>query len=68
MTLDLDVRYLTIKEVAKLLGFHPETIKRWARDGKIKVHQVGHYGHIRVKWPLEFVPPHNVFKEQRAEY
>jgi excisionase family DNA binding protein len=46
-------RYLTVKQVAELLGFHPETIKRWARDGKIEVHQSGHYGHLRIRWPLE---------------
>jgi len=45
-------QYLSIKQVAALLGFHPETIKRWAREGKIEVQQAGHYGHIRVKWPL----------------
>ena len=45
-------RYLSVKEVAQILGFHPETIKRWARDGKIEVAQAGHYGRIRVKWPL----------------
>ena len=44
--------YLSVKQAAELLGFHPETIKRWARDGKIEVQQAGHYGHIRVKWPL----------------
>ena len=44
--------YLSVKQVAQLLGFHPETIKRWARDGKIEVQQAGHYGHIRIKWPL----------------
>jgi excisionase family DNA binding protein len=47
-----NIRYLSVKQVAELLGFHPETIKRWARDGKIEVQQAGHYGHIRVKWPL----------------
>jgi excisionase family DNA binding protein len=46
-------QYLSVKEVAKLLGFHPETVKRWARDGKIEVQQAGHYGQIRVKWPLQ---------------
>jgi excisionase family DNA binding protein len=68
MTLDSGVRYLSIKEVAKLLGFHPETIKRWARDGKIKVQQVGHYGHIRVKWPLEILSRQKIIQEQGAEY
>ena len=46
-------QYLSVKQVAELLGFHPETMKRWARDGKIEVQQTGHYGHIRVKWPLK---------------
>src|SRR4030042_1317470 len=48
-----NLQYLSVKEVAALLGFHPETIKRWARGGKIEFQQAGHYGHIRVKWPLE---------------
>jgi excisionase family DNA binding protein len=47
-----DYQYLSVKQVAALLGFHPETIKRWARDGKIEVQQTGHYGHIRIKWPI----------------
>jgi excisionase family DNA binding protein len=46
-------QYLSVKKVAELLGFHPETIKRWARDGKIEVQQTGRHGHIRIKWPLE---------------
>jgi excisionase family DNA binding protein len=48
-----DPKFLTVKQVAELLGFHPETIKRWAREGKIVYQQAGHYGHIRIKWPLE---------------
>lgn len=53
MYINQNHQYLSVKQVAELLGFHPETIKRWARDGKIEVQQAGHYGHIRVKWPLE---------------
>jgi excisionase family DNA binding protein len=45
-------QFLTVKQVAHILGFHPETIKRWARDGKIDYEQAGHYGHIRIAWPL----------------
>ncbi len=26
-----------IKEVAELLGVHPKTVQRWAREGKIRV-------------------------------
>jgi excisionase family DNA binding protein len=47
-----NLQYLTVKEVADILGFHPETIKRWARDGKIEFEQFGHYGHLRIAWPL----------------
>jgi excisionase family DNA binding protein len=46
-------KYLRVKKVAALLGVHPATVKRWVQDGKIEVQQVGHYGHIRVKWPLQ---------------
>ena len=46
-------KFLTVKEVARLLAYHPETIKRWVRDGKIVFQQAGHYGHLRIKWPLE---------------
>jgi excisionase family DNA binding protein len=52
MAHDENITYLTVKEVADILGFHPETIKRWARDGKIEFEQTGHYGHLRIAWPL----------------
>jgi len=26
-----------IKEVAEILGVHPKTVQKWAREGKIKV-------------------------------
>ncbi|MBI5788227.1 MAG: helix-turn-helix domain-containing protein [Candidatus Schekmanbacteria bacterium] len=64
-----EFNYLTVKQVAELLGFHPETIKRWAREGKIEVQQTGHYGHIRVKWPLEkpgFSPKNNKLLQRGA--
>jgi excisionase family DNA binding protein len=52
MASDENLHFLTVKEVADILGFHPETIKRWARDGKIDYEQAGHYGHLRIFWPL----------------
>jgi excisionase family DNA binding protein len=52
MALDQFPQFMTVKEVAGILGFHPETIKRWARDGKIEYEQAGHYGHLRIAWPL----------------
>jgi len=32
----------TVPEAAKLLGIHPETVKRYIREGKIKARKIGH--------------------------
>ena len=32
---------LSVKEAADLLGTHPNTIRRWAKEGKIKSTRVG---------------------------
>jgi excisionase family DNA binding protein len=41
--------YLTVREFAASLGVHPQTVRRWLRDGKIKNFlQYGHYGHYRI--------------------
>jgi excisionase family DNA binding protein len=42
--------YLTVKEFARCLKVHPQTVRRWLRDGKIKDYlQYGHYGHYRIR-------------------
>jgi excisionase family DNA binding protein len=33
--------YLTTRAVAERLGFAPDTVLRWARDGKIPAHKMG---------------------------
>jgi excisionase family DNA binding protein len=34
-------RYLSIAEAAGLASVHPDTIRRWIRDGKLKDHRAG---------------------------
>jgi excisionase family DNA binding protein len=41
--------FLTVKDFARCLKVHPQTVRRWLRDGKIKNYlQYGHYGHYRI--------------------
>jgi len=41
--------YLTVQEFARYVGVHPQTVRRWLRDGKIKGYlQYGNYGHYRI--------------------
>ena len=32
---------LTVPEAARRTGKHPETIRRWIREGKLRAHKVG---------------------------
>lgn len=34
-------RYLSIEQVAKRLGYHPNTIKTWIRDGRLPASRPG---------------------------
>ena len=38
---DLLPQFLRIGKAAKLLGVHPETLRRWEREGKIKSYRIG---------------------------
>lgn len=40
---------LTIREAANLLGVHPETLRRWDNDAKLKAIRVGKRGHRRYR-------------------
>ena len=40
---------LTIREVAKLLHVHPNTLRRWGNDGKIKAYRITARGDRRFK-------------------
>lgn len=33
--------YYTPKEVAAIMGLHPETVRLWVRIGKLRAHKVG---------------------------
>jgi excisionase family DNA binding protein len=39
---------LTVKEYAAAKRVHPETVKRWCRDGKLPAERVGRLGHWRI--------------------
>jgi len=45
---------LTIRQVARLIGRHPGTIRRWERRGLIPVARRGRFSHWRV-WTLNDV-------------
>ncbi len=40
---------LTITEVAELFGVHPETLRRWDNEGKLKALRIGKLGNRRYR-------------------
>jgi excisionase family DNA binding protein len=40
---------LTIREVARLLHVHPNTLRRWSNDGKIRAYRITSRGDRRYK-------------------
>lgn len=40
---------LTIREVARLLHVHPNTLRRWSNNGKIKAYRITERGDRRYK-------------------
>jgi excisionase family DNA binding protein len=36
-----DLKTLTVEEVAELMGVHPETVRRWVRDGRLQAMRWG---------------------------
>ncbi len=41
--------FLSVKQFADLLGVHPQTVRRWLREGLIKnLIQYGNYGHCKI--------------------
>lgn len=45
-----EVLLVTLREAAVMLGVHPETLRRWDNDGKLKSVRVGARGHR--KYPV----------------
>ncbi|MFH1405272.1 MAG: helix-turn-helix domain-containing protein [Patescibacteria group bacterium] len=42
-------KLLSVNEVAELFGVHPETVRRWDNDGKLKAIRVGEGGHRKFR-------------------
>lgn len=42
-------KLLTIREAAEMLGVHPETLRRWDNEGKLKAVRFGKRGHRKYK-------------------
>jgi excisionase family DNA binding protein len=41
--------FLSVKQFANLLGVHPQTVRRWLREGLIENYiQYGNYGHYKI--------------------
>jgi putative resolvase len=40
---------LTVKQVAKLLNVHPNTLRRWTKDGRIPSYRISPRGDRRFK-------------------
>lgn len=41
-------RYLTVAQVGERLQVHPETVRRWLRDGRLRGHFLSRKGGYRV--------------------
>lgn len=41
------IQFLSIREVATMLKVHPETLRRWDKEGKLKSVRAGKLGHRR---------------------
>ena len=42
-------RMLTVKEVASILNIHPNTVRRWEKNGLLKAHSIGPRHNVRFK-------------------
>ncbi|MEA2057065.1 MAG: helix-turn-helix domain-containing protein [Patescibacteria group bacterium] len=49
MTLSKNDKLLKISEAAEMLGVHPETLRRWDREGKIDTITINERGDRRFK-------------------
>ncbi len=54
--------WLTVDEAAKRLKVHPESIRRWLREGKMRGHLISRRGGYRIR-PAEL----ETFLEQRTQ-
>lgn len=57
----LSFGYYSVKEVAKIIGFHPDTVYDWIASKHMPTRRSGKRGRITVYWP-EFVKWWSEFK------
>jgi len=50
---------LTVREVARFLNIHVNTVRRWSDSGVLKAYRIGPRGDRRFRWEdiLAFLPP-----------
>lgn len=49
--MSLNIGYYSVKEVARKIGFHPDTVYEWIASRKMPVRRAGMRGRITVYWP-----------------
>lgn len=42
-----ETKYLTVTEFAKEIGMHPDTVRKWDKDGILKPHHKSAYKGVR---------------------
>lgn len=63
MQVILDEEYYTMGEVAKMLGVHPETIKRAGWEKKITYMRIGRQFLFKMEWIKEYIQRKTFFKK-----
>ena len=58
-------RMLKVKDVAKLLHVHPNTLRRWSKQGKIEAYRIGSRGDRRFRQSdiARFIAEFNPFRQ-----
>ncbi|OPZ22554.1 MAG: Helix-turn-helix domain protein [bacterium ADurb.BinA186] len=51
----MDFSFLTVTDVAKMLHLHPETVRRFIREGKLKAYKIGKSKLLREEDVKKFV-------------
>lgn len=52
---DDDLKTLTVEEVAEVLGVNGETVRRWAREGRLAAYKIGRRLRFRPQAVDEFL-------------
>jgi excisionase family DNA binding protein len=63
----VDIDLLTVNEAAKTVKMHPDTIRRFIREGKLKASRVGGRWRVHMDALREFISPSEPAKKQPEE-